>query len=237
MKVMVQDRLQVETRVVQNAEWTSSVSGAKYLLVLLTVGLLEDPGFAQLLLAATAAGQRSDALGHGHVGPVATMRARTMFVGGARNRGSANIPPASGLEFVTVNADPRFQFPGLDFFTKVEQEGLGRPDLGLGPDVGPKLASAYRSLLSILALPFSPHGSEGILDRQVSEICRRFRGLDSHAEAEASVKAEAGAEAPADSSQASVHFASEQKSEPGSAKEALAEKLEHPDVNTVKTCI
>lgn len=42
-------------------------------------------------------------------------------------------------------------------------------------ELGPFLSSAYRALLNVLALPLSPLGSEGLLEEQVSEICRRFR--------------------------------------------------------------
>eukprot|EP00931_Biecheleriopsis_adriatica_P067961 TRINITY_DN42014_c0_g1_i1.p1 TRINITY_DN42014_c0_g1~~TRINITY_DN42014_c0_g1_i1.p1 ORF type:complete len:1517 (-),score=220.07 TRINITY_DN42014_c0_g1_i1:63-4421(-) len=79
------------------------------------------------------------------------------------------------VEIVTVNADAGFQFPPLEFFKQLEDEGLGVS--GLGPECGTRLSKAYRSLLSVLALPLSPHGSEGLLKEQVSEICRRFRNL------------------------------------------------------------
>jgi len=77
-----------------------------------------------------------------------------------------------GLEYVTLNADAAFEFPSSDFFKRIESEGLGQP--GLGREVGPSLSKVYRALLSILALPLSPHGSEGILKKQVAEVCSRF---------------------------------------------------------------
>lgn len=48
----------------------------------------------------------------------------------------------------------------------------------VSPNMGPLLAKTYQALLSILALPLTPHGSNGILERQVSQICQRFRSLD-----------------------------------------------------------
>lgn len=75
------------------------------------------------------------------------------------------------LEMVTVNADTSFEFPSPEFLTDLEKNGLGH----VGPDLGVPLSQAYRVLLNVLALPLSPMGSEGLLEKQVSEICRRFR--------------------------------------------------------------
>ncbi|CAL1151686.1 unnamed protein product [Cladocopium goreaui] len=75
------------------------------------------------------------------------------------------------LEMVTVNADTSFEFPSPEFLTDLEENGLGH----LGPDLGVPLSQAYRALLNVLALPLSPMGSEGLLEKQVSEISRRFR--------------------------------------------------------------
>lgn len=75
------------------------------------------------------------------------------------------------LEMVTVNADTSFEFPSPEFLTDLEKNGLGH----VGPDLGVPLSQAYRALLNVLALPLSPMGSEGLLEKQVSEICRRFR--------------------------------------------------------------
>ncbi|CAK9062829.1 Metabotropic glutamate receptor 7 (mGluR7) [Durusdinium trenchii] len=76
------------------------------------------------------------------------------------------------LEIVTVSADTGFEFPSAEFYKELEMQGLGE---GLGPESGPTLAKAYRALLNVLALPLSPLGSEGLLEKQVSEISRRFR--------------------------------------------------------------
>eukprot|EP00931_Biecheleriopsis_adriatica_P056953 TRINITY_DN33782_c0_g1_i1.p1 TRINITY_DN33782_c0_g1~~TRINITY_DN33782_c0_g1_i1.p1 ORF type:complete len:1737 (-),score=245.39 TRINITY_DN33782_c0_g1_i1:121-5331(-) len=79
------------------------------------------------------------------------------------------------VEIVTVSADTGFVFPGPEFYKELEMEGLGVP--GLGPEVGDRLSKAYRSLLSVLALPLSPLGSEGLIEKQLTEISRRFRKL------------------------------------------------------------
>ncbi|CAE8630546.1 unnamed protein product [Polarella glacialis] len=85
----------------------------------------------------------------------------------------AVVESEHNVEIVTVSADSGFEFPGPDFYKELEQTGLG--EAGLGPEAGPRLSKAFRSLLSVLALPLSPLGSEGLLDKQVSEISRRFR--------------------------------------------------------------
>lgn len=82
------------------------------------------------------------------------------------------------LELVTVSADALFEFPSVEFFKDLEDFGLGLDNQGEAPlpvELGPFLSSAYRALLNVLALPLSPLGSEGLLEEQVSEICRRFR--------------------------------------------------------------
>ncbi|CAE8616377.1 unnamed protein product [Polarella glacialis] len=75
-----------------------------------------------------------------------------------------------GLEYVTLNADAAFQFPTFDFFNTIESEGLP----GLPRELGPTLSRVYRGLMTILALPLSPMGSEGILKKQVGEVGLRF---------------------------------------------------------------
>jgi hypothetical protein len=50
-----------------------------------------------------------------------------------------------------------------------------RASVGLGPREGARLAAAFKALLNILALGLSPHGSIGIIETQVGELCRRFR--------------------------------------------------------------
>ena len=81
------------------------------------------------------------------------------------------------VDYVTVLADTAFDFPSPDLFDRLRQEGFGpdRAKLGLGPQEGPRLAAAFKALLNILALGLSPHGSIGIIETQVGELCRRFR--------------------------------------------------------------
>ena len=40
--------------------------------------------------------------------------------------------------------------------------------------VGRKLEKIYRSLLQMLALPLTPHGSKGLIEKQIHEICAKF---------------------------------------------------------------
>ncbi|CAE8598630.1 unnamed protein product [Polarella glacialis] len=146
MQMLVQASTLAETTVARSAtEARASLLSARYLVVVLSKGLLEDPAFAGLLLAT-----------------------QSKFFG-----------PSDPIEIVTVNGDSTFEFPSMDFFERLEINGLGHLEVqGLGPGNGPRLAAAYRSLLSVLALPLSPHGSLKMLKEQVKEICRRFRRLD-----------------------------------------------------------
>ena len=72
---------------------------------------------------------------------------------------------AEPVEIVTVLADSNFTFPSPKFYIDLEKDG----------EEGLCLATAFRRMLNILALPFSPAGSIGIISTQVSEICRRLR--------------------------------------------------------------
>ena len=83
----------------------------------------------------------------------------------------------SELEIVTVLADTAFDFPGPELFEKLQREGFGpgKETIGLGPSSGATLAAAFKALLNILARGLSPHGSLGIMNTQVDELCRRFR--------------------------------------------------------------
>ncbi|CAK9040156.1 unnamed protein product [Durusdinium trenchii] len=79
------------------------------------------------------------------------------------------------LEMISVN-DGSFQFPLPDFYTEVE---TGSHSLNLeDQSSAPVLAKAFQALLSILALPLTPHGSGGLLERQVAQICQRLASLE-----------------------------------------------------------
>lgn len=68
------------------------------------------------------------------------------------------------LEIVTVLADSNFSFPDPDFYSDIEQD-----------EAGMDFVAAVKKMLDILARPFSPQGSWGIMTQQVVEICKRFR--------------------------------------------------------------
>jgi hypothetical protein len=72
---------------------------------------------------------------------------------------------AEPMDIVTVLADGYFHFPSPDFYSSLEGQGAE----------GALVATSFRRMLNILALPLSPAGSIGIMTTQVSEICRRFR--------------------------------------------------------------
>ena len=80
---------------------------------------------------------------------------------------------AEPVDILTVLAESNFLFPAPEFYADLENEG----------ERGSRVAAGFRRLMNILALPFSPHGSLGIMNTQAGEICRRFRrcGLWQHA--------------------------------------------------------
>ncbi|CAE8587253.1 unnamed protein product [Polarella glacialis] len=146
-QILVQRNMQVQAAVVRSLEeMENALPFASYVVVLFSRGMLRDPNFALILLSANS------------------------LSGSASERKP---------ELVTVSADAGFEFPGPEFYRELELQGLGLSDgTGSGPlgaEAGPELAQAYRSLLSVLALPLTPLGSIGLLEKQVSEICRRFR--------------------------------------------------------------
>ncbi|CAE8646997.1 unnamed protein product [Polarella glacialis] len=146
-QILVQRNMQVQAAVVRSLEeMENALPFASYVVVLFSRGMLRDPNFALILLSANS------------------------LSGSASERKP---------ELVTVSADAGFEFPGPEFYRELELQGLGLSDAAgsgpLGAEAGPELAQAYRSLLSVLALPLTPLGSIGLLEKQVSEICRRFR--------------------------------------------------------------
>ncbi|CAE8681777.1 unnamed protein product [Polarella glacialis] len=135
LRDLMQDHIQLETAVMRSPEQLADAGRyAKYLVVVLSKGMLRDSAFANMLLVADKLELR--------------------------------------LEIVTISADSGFEFPSLEFYSELERDCLGSPGpLGSGAD----LAKAYQSLLSVLALPLSPKASQGLLEKQVSEISRRFQ--------------------------------------------------------------
>jgi hypothetical protein len=89
-------------------------------------------------------------------------------------------------DILTISADTSFQFPSGEFYTELEKQGLGTP--GLGPEQGPSLSAAFRSMLSILALPFNALGSRGLIEQQISEVGIRARKLLAKERAEVTVE-------------------------------------------------
>ena len=63
-----------------------------------------------------------------------------------------------------ILADTKFAFPSPDFYAKLE--GKGRQ--------GTILAAGFQRLLTVIAVPFSPHGSKIIMQNQVVQICSRL---------------------------------------------------------------
>jgi len=153
LQILLQGIVYVECAVVQTADETRKLRpGAFYFVVLLTRGLLRDPGFAEILLSSGAG--------------IETAAVRLPS-------GVSISDTVDSLEIVTVVADATFQFPSAKFYADLEQNGFGEVT-NLGPSVGPRLARAYKAMLNVLSLPFSPVGSQGLLKKQTSEIAGRF---------------------------------------------------------------
>lgn len=71
------------------------------------------------------------------------------------------------VDIVTVLADSHFAFPGPEIYA--ELQGCDSKD--------GELETSFRKIFNILALPFSPLGSWGLMSLQASEICRRLRHI------------------------------------------------------------
>jgi len=130
LRSMVQANMNVTTAVAHTpTDAKTHLASADYFLPVLTKGLLQDAGFASVLLSF--------------------------------EQSRLEQP----VDIVTVLADSNFAFPSPEFYQDLEGKG----------DEGPRLATAFRRMINILALPFSPAGSIGIMNTQVGEIGRRFR--------------------------------------------------------------
>lgn len=142
LQILFQRTLKIEVGIIHGLNsLDEALRQAFYFVVVLSAGMLRDPGFAELLM---------------------------------------NVCKGEHPEFVTVNCDNSFCFPDMEFYGELSRQGLGLPTLNAAQ--GLSLAASYRELLGILALPFSSHGSEGLQDKQVSEICRRFRRYQKRSE-------------------------------------------------------
>jgi hypothetical protein len=81
---------------------------------------------------------------------------------------------------ITVSADPSFVFPGHEFYASLAAQGVSVND-SLGPEVGPLLCDAYRSVFKKISLPFSGHASIGMIEHQVrAENHRKSFGITNH---------------------------------------------------------
>ncbi|CAK9001285.1 unnamed protein product [Durusdinium trenchii] len=190
---MIQQKLQVLCSVIRTEEEArSSIPYASYVVVVLSRGLLREPHFAMIMLESYLQFK-----GWGGSTP-----------GGSRSRSMTLRGSDRGTEFVTVTADTRFEFPSMDFYHEIATSGLG-----MGEEVGRKLEKIYRSLLQMLALPLTPHGSKGLIEKQIHEICAKFprykdgmKGLEMDERADLLVDAAEAADGNASDVSASMDF-------------------------------
>jgi len=89
---------------------------------------------------------------------------------------NAEHEAGKSLELVVVNSDIAFEFPTKSFYEELAVSGLDAE--GLGAEAGPLLVEAYRSIFTVLAQPLTPHGSQGLIDEQMLQVCSRFHKLD-----------------------------------------------------------
>lgn len=167
IQMIVQKDMQLEVQVVRNEEeaWRARPH-CQYLIVVLHKGILENPKFAQILMI-----MKDFTPNDAPMTKVMSSTSATMDL--IESMGKTGGYPKN--ETFTVNSDITFQFPNLEFYTKIEQEGLGLPHLGLGPDEGPKLRECYFSMMKVLALPLTSHGSKTLIEQQVMDLTMRMR--------------------------------------------------------------
>lgn len=80
---------------------------------------------------------------------------------------ASSKPPGRSLQVLTLVADPQFEFPNFDqdpAFSVHEGPAADREEL----------FQVFRSLMNVVALPFSPLASEGLQQKQVAEIAERI---------------------------------------------------------------
>lgn len=130
---------------------------AKILVILLYNGILYDPAFAGMILAAYR--ESLDLSPENSSG----LMSKTL---------SNSSEEFAWNRIITVSADPSFVFPGHEFYASLAAQGVSVND-SLGPEVGPLLCDAYRSVFKKISLPFSGHASIGMIEHQVKEIGKR----------------------------------------------------------------
>ncbi|CAE7030005.1 GRM6 [Symbiodinium natans] len=82
---------------------------------------------------------------------------------------AAFSPPGRALEVLTLIADVQFEFPSFDLNSTPEPDEDAEEEADRQ-----QLLQAYRSLVTVLALPFSPLASEGLQQKQVAGIADRM---------------------------------------------------------------
>ena len=135
--------------------------------VLLHKGLLYNPVFAGMVLEASRV-MLKDGDGTGSEILMSKQPSITSSTSGAEFRQGM-----AWNRMITVNADAGFVYPGHEFYTTLQGQGLGVD--GLGPDVGPYLVDAYKAIFKKIAMPFScSHAAEAMLLQQTKEIGKRL---------------------------------------------------------------
>eukprot|EP00930_Biecheleria_cincta_P028769 TRINITY_DN20054_c0_g1_i1.p1 TRINITY_DN20054_c0_g1~~TRINITY_DN20054_c0_g1_i1.p1 ORF type:complete len:712 (+),score=108.49 TRINITY_DN20054_c0_g1_i1:313-2136(+) len=155
--VLLQRGLQVEVGILMspNQVWQQMPS-ALYVVVLLQSSIVQDPDCAASLLLLS----------------------------------QLSIDSNRNLRLITIRVDTAFEMPGGAFYEQLMGSGQGPGGVNLLrtvtemtqlplDDSGPQMAALYRSIFHVLALPFTPEGSQRLQEQQIREVCNRFHSLRS----------------------------------------------------------
>ncbi|CAK9010580.1 unnamed protein product [Durusdinium trenchii] len=165
LQMQLQQQLQENVLVPRSTgQMHQALNKAETLIILLHTGILYDPTFAGMVLAAYA----QETEDHSDLATSSTGLAMVKSLSNASDS-------YAWQKMVIVSADPNFTFPSSEFYTSLAAQGLSTDDMG--PECGPKLCEAYRSIFKKISLPFSPCASESLISHQVKEIGKRLSSL------------------------------------------------------------
>eukprot|EP00931_Biecheleriopsis_adriatica_P049451 TRINITY_DN28607_c1_g1_i1.p1 TRINITY_DN28607_c1_g1~~TRINITY_DN28607_c1_g1_i1.p1 ORF type:complete len:1454 (-),score=224.85 TRINITY_DN28607_c1_g1_i1:90-4385(-) len=157
IKLLLQRNLQAEVGIVRSPSTImQNDSSARHVLLLLHRGILQDPGtVACLLLLSRCA-----------------------------------LAKGKDLTVLTLRVDAMFEMPGSAFYDQLARSGHGPGDVDLlstvaaldilpVADAAPQVAALYRSIFCVVALPFSPDGSETLQEQQIRALSEQVVALES----------------------------------------------------------
>jgi len=191
LQTMMQQKLQQEALVVRTVkDMQQHIPTAQSLVIVLSRGLFENPDFAAMLLEALGyhrwespccemeppTDSNNSMWMVGNVSSIGSYRSMPMQrTGTQRSQKSCGSTRMGALKIILVNADTGFDFPGAEFYKKVQNDGLGN---SMSKDELARVCRAYQQIIRRIALPFACHASEGLIEHQIAAICERFHDQD-----------------------------------------------------------